>query len=158
MKPDRTHPRVESLTASQVKALLVVASASGGKPAASPRRRAAGGERRLARMAGARHGGKADLLETTTAATTPVEDLIRTKDLAKTLIKAAADSRQREAATVLYHAAVASAFVHHATAISSRPMARQQGLYEGLAASWADHAIGRLFREAAARLASEPRP
>ncbi len=125
MKPD--------LTASQVKALLIVASLPG-PPLAGP---------------------YSDLLEKVAQDTTAVQELTRVKEQAKALMKEAADEGDRDAARLLYHAAVAAAFVHHGAAISGRPMRKQQRLYERFAEQWAGHALGRLFREAAARVAGE---
>lgn len=129
MKPDdsKIAARFESLTGSQVKALFLVAS---GSDLASETEQ---------------------LLATATKDTTPVEELIRLKERAKVLIKEAADNRHREEARLLYHAAVASAFVRHGATISGRPMLKQQTLYERLAETWDGHPIGQLFREAAAR-------
>lgn len=120
------------LTASQVKALLIVASKSRRQSAAAP---------------------YSDLLEQATSETTSVDELVRIKDLAKGFLKETADSRHREAAQLLYHVTVAAAFVHHATEISGRPMRKQRLLYERYAETWAGHRIGHLFREAALRVA-----
>jgi hypothetical protein len=151
-KPPRnwTTARLESLTASQVKALLVVASGSRAAAQSSPRN-ADEEDRLLADMSRA-HGGANDrLLDKASTEATPVDELIRIKNLAKTLINEAGDSRQRDVARLLYHVAVAAAFVHHAAAISGRPIEKQRLLYERFAAAWAGHAIGRVFGEAAAR-------
>jgi hypothetical protein len=123
MKPD--------LSESQVKALLRVAS-------------------KAPRHAPPPH---AELLARVTAATTPVAELREIKERAKALLHEAQDRPQRDAAQVLYHAAVAAAFVHHAAEISGRPMHKQHALYERLATAWAGHGVGRLFHDAAARLA-----
>jgi hypothetical protein len=128
MKTDLSH--------SQVKALLAVAAKSR-RPSADP---------------------YADLLEAATKPTTTVEELVRIKERAKVLIGEAADARHRDAATLLYHAAVAAAFVHHDAEISGRPMRKQQTIYERFAAKLAERPLGRLFREAAARLARTPPP
>jgi hypothetical protein len=128
MKTDLTH--------SQVRALLVVAAKSR-RTSADP---------------------YADLLEAATTQTTPVPELVRIKERAKILIGEAADARHRDAATLLYHAAVAAAFVHHDAEISGRPMHKQQTVYERFAAKLAEQPLGRLFREAAARVARRPPP
>jgi hypothetical protein len=119
------------LSPSQVKALLVVAAKSR-RPTADP---------------------YADLLDEATKETTPVPELARIKERAKVLIDKAEDTRHRDAATLLYHAAVAAAFVHHNAEISGRPMHKQQAVYERFAAQLAEQPLGRLFREAAARVA-----
>ena len=86
-------------------------------------------------------------------AATSVTELSRMKELAKVLIRDAADDRRsREAATLLYHVAVAAALVHHDAAISGRPLRGHEPLYEMFAATWDGHPIGALFRQAAARV------
>lgn len=118
--------------------------------------RAADVERLLSDMAGA-GSLRTSILASTAAATTSVDELIRIKEDAKTLAADASDGPHREAARLLYHLAVAAAFVHHGAAISGRPLAKQQGLYDQLAEAWAEHAIGRVFRNAAMRLADSDR-
>ena len=124
------------LSESQVKALLIVASKSG-RPSVSP---------------------YADLLDRAMNETTTVQELAGIKEQAKAFLKEASDSRHRDAATLLYHVAVAAAFVRHGAAISGRPMRKQQELYEKFAATWAGHPIGELFREAARRVARGATP
>jgi len=124
------------LSESQVKALLIVASKPR-RPSTSP---------------------YADLLDKAAKETTKVEELAAIKEEAKAFLKEAADSHHRDAATLLYHVAVAAAFVRHGAAISGRPMRKQQELYEKFAATWAGHPIGRLFREAALRVAGTNTP
>ena len=80
------------------------------------------------------------------------------KDLAKVFMTQADDRPHREAARLLYHAAVAAAFVRHAAAISGRPMHKQLDLYERLAQTWAGQPIGELFGEAVARVAGSKPP
>jgi hypothetical protein len=128
MKTDLSH--------SQVKALLVVAAKSR-RASADP---------------------YADLLEVVAQPTTPVPELTSIKERAKVLIGEAADTRHRDAATLLYHAAVAAAFVHHGAEISGRPMHKQQTVYERFAEKFAGQPLGRLFREAASRVARAPLP
>ena len=118
------------LSDSLVKALLVVAS--------QPRRRGS---------------PYAALLEKAVAAATPVEELTAIKERAKGFLQEATGRRRREAATLLYHTAVASAFVHHGAAISGRPAHKQLEVYERFAGEWGERPIGRLFREAARRIA-----
>jgi hypothetical protein len=124
------------LSESQVKALLIVASKSR-RPSVSP---------------------YADLLDKAVRATTSVQELAGIKEQAKKFLKETADSRHRDAATLLYHVTVAAAFVRHGAEISGRPMRKQQQLYEKFAETWAGHAIGQLFREAALRVAGTNTP
>jgi len=148
----RTRGHLDSLTGNQLKTLLMVAAdpeAAADTAAAN----AAGVERLLAEMSGTRD--TADLLANAANDTTSVEELIRIKELAKTWAGEAADHSHREAARLLYHLAVAAAFVHHGAAISGRPLPRQQKLYEAFADAWVGHPAGHVFREAAARLTRE---
>ena len=121
-------PDYKNLSPSQVKALFIVASES---------------------------DSHSNVMETATKQTTSVQELTRIKELAKALMKEAGDRQHLEAARLLYHVSVASAFVHHDAAISGRPMHKQQFQYERLAATWSEHPIGQLFREAAARVARD---
>ena len=120
------------LSRAQVRALLIVASKSRGR-SVQP---------------------YAELLETATKETTPVAELVQIKDLAKGYLRDATDRRHREAATLVYHVAVAAAFVHHGAMISGRPMRKQWRVYEQFAAVWEGRPIGHIFREAAARVAA----
>lgn len=150
---DWTSGRLESLTGAQVKALLRVASGVQRAGAAAPDSQAADTTRLIADLGRAAGESDPGLLDRAARETTPVAELTRIKDRAKALVKAADDLPHREAAQLLYHVAVAAAFVHHGVAISSRPAHKQHALYERFAASWGEHRIGRLFREAAARVA-----
>ena len=136
MKPNWTNARLESLTVSQVKALLLVASESPPDWGTMPHK---------------------ELLETAAHEATSVQELTRIKESAKVLMKQAEEGPEREAAQLLYHLAVAAAFVRHGAEISGRPMRKQQALYERFAATWADQPMGELFREAAARVAGANR-
>jgi len=131
-----TAAHLESLSGSQVKALLRVASES---PLADV-------EQLL--------GEHASLLSAAMERTTPVQELTRIKNIAKTLIENAEDGSRREAARLLYHASVAAAFVRHGATISGRPMQKQQPVYQRLAAAWGGSPIGQLFDEAAARVSA----
>ena len=127
---------MKSLSESQVKALLIVASKS--------RRRS------TAPYAG--------LLDEAVKETTTVQELAGLKEQAKGFLKEPADRRHRDAATLLYHVAVAAAFVRHGAQISGRPMRKQQPLYQQFADTWAGHPIGQLFREAARRATGTDTP
>jgi hypothetical protein len=123
-------------TESQVKALLIVASKSR-RPSPAP---------------------YADLVDKAANETTTVQELAGIKEQAKAFLTAAADSRHRDAATLLYHLAVVAAFVRHGASISGRPMHKQRKLYDTFATTWAGHPIGQLFREAARRVAGADTP
>jgi hypothetical protein len=97
----------------------------------------------------------ATALERAADAATPLDELVALKHQAKTLIGSATDHEERAAAQVLYHAAVAGAFVHHGTTITSRSIAKQRSLYADLAGTVNSPAVRRLFTTAAARLADD---
>ena len=142
------------LTPSQVRALLVVASKPRVAPAMAWSNKIARIERQLAELLGATAGPRSELLNEAMQATTPVHTLRSIKEVAKALIRKSVTRDHRDAARLLYHAAVAAAAVHHAAPISGRPMHEQQDVYERLAAAWAGHPLGRLFADAAARAAA----
>ena len=142
------------LTRSQVRALLVVASRPRAAPAMARNNEIARIERQLAELMSGSAGPRSGLLNETTQAATPVHTLRSIKEVAKALIRQAVTRDHRDAARLLYHAAVAGAAVHHAAPISGRPMHKQQDVYGRLAAAWAGHPLGRLFDEAAARAAA----
>ena len=152
MKPDTKswmNPPGPSLTGSQVKALLLVATES--RLQAEPlSQRAAELDGMLEEMSRAYGPTSSDLLSRAADPATTVDERTRIKDLAKQLIESDADDSHRDAARLLYHVAVAAALVHHGAAISGRPIQKQQPLYEELAETWAGHAIGDVFRDAAA--------
>jgi hypothetical protein len=125
MKPD--------FTESQIKALLIAASAADERPMRP----------------------YFDQVERAVDERTSLDDLRRLKEQAKALAADAPDVQHRESAQLLYHVAVASAFVRHATEISGRPMHKQAHIYERFADAWSGHAVGKLFREAAARIAGK---
>jgi hypothetical protein len=137
-----------ALSSSQLKTLLLVALPSPEESAAL-RHSLAAAEQLLLEM-GRGHGASSpDVLEKAARPATSVAELIRIKEFAKVLIRAAADADQREAAQLLYHVSVASAFVHHDAAISSRAIGKERALYERFAVRWYGHQVGRLFRAAA---------
>jgi hypothetical protein len=80
---------------------------------------------------------------------TPLAVLRDIKGLAKQLVGVAASRAHRDAATVLYHAAIAAGVAHHATNLSSRPLEPRAPLYEELAVALAADPLGGLFAEAA---------
>ena len=139
------------LTGSQVKALWLVASDAHLLDSDWAKTTAARTNRRLARMTRIVGEPMRDALGTLLDAATPVRELCRIKELAKSLIRQAPNRQCRNDATLLYHLAVAAAFVHHDTAISARPSRKQLPLYDMFADTWDGHPIGLLFREAAAR-------
>lgn len=74
------------------------------------------------------------------------------KAFAQVFIKKATCESERVAATLLYHATVASAWARHGENISTRSLANRGPLYEDLADIMKTDPLGRIFREAADRL------
>ena len=99
----------------------------------------------------------ADLLDRVVDSATTTDELTRIKEVAKGHLERAEDRSQREDAAVVYHAAVAAAFVRHGTLISGRPMRKQREVYQELAERHAGEPLGQLFRDALARLADHER-
>jgi hypothetical protein len=93
-----------------------------------------------------------DLLEQALETGTSIDALRRIKDQAKEFLKTADDARHRDGAQLLYHVAVASAFVNHAAEISGRPMQKQRDVYERFAERWIGQPLGELFREVIRRI------
>jgi hypothetical protein len=58
----------------------------------------------------------------------------------------------RDAATVVYHAAIAAAFASHGVTISARAISSRFGLYQDLAVVFADHPFGHIFQAAVDRM------
>jgi hypothetical protein len=83
---------------------------------------------------------------------TPVEALRGMKDLSKQLLEQAGTDPHRNAATLLYHAAVAAAFARHGINISTRPLQARRELYEDLAIVLAGEPLGTVFQAAVDRL------
>jgi hypothetical protein len=117
------------LTEDQIKALLMVAAKH--RPAAA--------------------APYSELVDKAANPAATVQELAGLKEQAKALLLTAGDTRHRDAATLLYHLAVAAAFVRHGAAISGRPIYKQLKVYEDFAAVWEEHPIGQLFLEAARR-------
>ena len=135
-----------TLSASQIKTLLLVAS----EPADASTPSVEEIEHQLMEMSGDGDASRVHLLRLAFDEATPVAELTRLKDLAKTFARDAVDNAHREAAQLLYHASVAAALVHHGTRISGRPLRKQQPTYQALATTWEGHRLGDLFRRAAA--------
>jgi hypothetical protein len=98
----------------------------------------------------------ADLLDAAADPSTPLAELASIKDTAKGHLERAADARQREQAALVYHTAVAAAFVHHRARISGRPMRKQREIYQQFADAHGPGPLGRVFREALVRMAEDP--
>lgn len=141
----------------QLKRLLSLAQTSGHHADFLPAELA--NRRELARVLTALCGNTAEsgeaLLSTTCARQTPLAALQAIKDLAKSLVSKATSEVERAAATLLYHAAVAAALVHHEQNISSRTAGARYALYEDLAAFMAGDALAQVFQEAADKLAAD---
>ncbi len=101
-------------------------------------------------------GRSGDLLLTTVCdPATALEVLRGIKELAKRLLAEAPTDAHRNAATVLYHAAIAAGVAHHGTNMSSRPLDARLPLYEDLAATLAGERLGLIFHAAVERARDE---
>jgi hypothetical protein len=97
-------------------------------------------------------GESGDLLITTVCAEdTPLEVLMGIKELAKRLVAGARTESHSNAATLLYHAAVAAAVARHGANVSSLPLGERLSLCEDLAVALAGHPLGEVFRAAVER-------
>jgi hypothetical protein len=77
---------------------------------------------------------------------TPLEGLETVRREARELIKRAQSVTQRAAAELLYHAAVAAAYVRHGANIASRPIDIRRTLYERLAGLLSSGPVADIFR------------
>lgn len=142
---------LDRVSPAQIKSLLDLATRSEANSPLPTQAADAPGLRRLLAELCHGHGQSSDLvLDTVCDPETPLEVLRGVKELAKKLVSAATTDPQRHAATILYHAAIASAVAHHGTNISSRPLAARLDLYEHLAERLAEEPLGRVFLVAVA--------
>jgi hypothetical protein len=88
------------------------------------------------------------LLEMACAADASLDGLTAIKERAKLLLDRAATPEDRGAATILYHVAIASGFLHHGRNLSSRPIELYLPLYDDLAAALRSGPMEELFRGA----------
>lgn len=140
-----------ALTTRQVKTLLTAALEAPAACLASSRLDGrAGAAQRLLNQMGARVGEPCEgIVIRTASATTSLSVLRRTKELAKRLLMTAENPEQRDAATFLYHLAVAAALHGHGEHISKQPLQRQKDIYRRLSRLFHGDVAGCLFEEAA---------
>ena len=153
---DGSRSLIDQCTADQLKALLALARGPQ-PPGQSPQpwaMRPAEFAKRLAELCKVEAVSGELLLATLSAPGTSPAVLGRIKELAKRLLNKAPPDAHRAAATLLYHAAVAAALATHGVNISSRTSAARWPLYEDLSSIFADHPLGRIFRQAADRIAA----
>jgi hypothetical protein len=147
---DPTTLGVSSMPATRMRALLQAAldsPAEGGVPVDG-----AAGASQLLAVLGRRVGAPGEgLLEEAMAPTASVPDLVRIKEAAKVLRAKAEQRDDRDAATLLYLVAVATALARYGIEISSSPAEERRERYELLATHHAGFALGDLFRRAADR-------
>lgn len=153
---DGSHSLIDRCTAAQLKELLALACGArpGGQSLLDWARRPADLARLLTELCEGEEASGEILLSTLCDPETPLAVLRGIKELAKRLLKGAKGEPQRAAATVLYHAAVAAAFARHGVNVSMRAIEARWSLYEDLAAVFAEHPLGGLFRQAAERIAN----
>ncbi|MCI0490703.1 MAG: hypothetical protein L0229_29265 [Blastocatellia bacterium] len=145
--------RIEQCTQAQLKELLSLAAGQPGRNVSMPIGMADREElyRLLAELCGGEEGSGELLLTTICAEEAPVEALRGIKELAKKLSADARTEAHRNAAILVYHAAIAAAFGRHGINLSSRPIDARCSLYEDLATAFAEDPLGDVFREAADR-------
>lgn len=112
---------------------------------------------RVASMPEQPGGPYAALLARAIDPTTAVDELSQIKEQAKLFLSEAID-RERDDATLLYHATVAAAFVHHGAKISGRALHKQLPSYEQFAAAWEGQPIGQLFQDAVRLITAQEPP
>ena len=151
--PPPTGTITGSLATARLKALLLIALESPmGQDGETALHSAADASVRLAAL-GRRVGTSCEgLFEDAAAPTTSVPDLVRLKEAAKALLGKAERPEDREAASLLYHLAVAAAFGRHGLEMSSRPVGDNRERYTRLATHFAGFAIGDIFRRALDRM------
>jgi len=138
---------LDRVAPSQLKTLLGLATRTeaGSGPLAAQAADAAGLRRLLTELCRGQGESGEILLETVCDPETPVEVLRGVKELAKKLVAAAATEAQRNAATILYHAAIAGGVAYHGVDLSSRPVATRLALYDELAVALAGDPLGGVF-------------
>jgi hypothetical protein len=93
----------------------------------------------------------AELLERAAHPESSVEQLREVVSSAQTLSAEAADEQQWQAASFLYHLAIAAALVRHHVDLSTRTLNSRVCLYEDFASSLLEDPLGEIFRDAADR-------
>lgn len=138
---------LDHCTAAQLKALLSLAAEPGRAVASLPRIAARFDE--LLSQLSARHGfSSGELVDTICDPDSSVAALDATKEEAKRLRAKENSADLRDAATVIYHAAIAAAFARSGTNLSRRAIEQRFGLYEDLASAFAGRRLERIFRAA----------
>ncbi len=149
----KTRSELDHCSAAQLAALLGLAVAPGAGPSSLPAesRDAARLARLLTDFLPEDGESGQTLLEMVCETSTAVETLRRLKELGKRLAADSPSEAHRDAARVLYHAAVAAAYAYHGENASSRPIESRLALYEDLAAALGGQPLGSVFREAVER-------
>lgn len=99
----------------------------------------------------------ANLLEIVSYETTRLDKLLEVKNLAKLLVDKADTDRHRNAAILLYHAAIAAAYGRERVNLSSRPIESRLSLYDDLALALRRSPLGKVFRQSVEHAAAETR-
>lgn len=153
VKPTTT--TIDRATREQLRTLLGLASQPPGQRGSAARLGTATSldelRRLLSECCGAIGESGELLLATACDEKTPVAALRSIKDIAKELRSKAQSEAHRQAATLLYHAAIAAAFAWHGVNLSSRPIESRCDLYEDLGNAFAGEVLGEVFRRAVDR-------
>ena len=91
------------------------------------------------------------LLAIVAASGSKLEELQRLKEIGKRLVADAPTEAHRNAARVLYHAAIAAAYANHGVNLSSHPIGARLQLYEELAGLLGGDPLGAVFHKAVKR-------
>jgi len=133
-----------------VKTLLAVALAASPSPEAdsTPNDRMANAQHILSELGEKAHESCEGIFARLAAPGLPLSDLRKVKELSKRLLAVAESQAHRDAATLLYHLAVATALVHRGEHISGEPLEARKHIYSRLAELFSGDAIGEIFRRA----------
>jgi hypothetical protein len=155
----RTGSELDHCTISQLRTLLRLAVAPGERATSLPAEAGdmADLKRLLTDLLPAEAESGRVLLELVSERDTPVDALRRVKELGKRLIADAPSGAHRNAARVLYHAAIAAGYAGAGVNLSSRSIASRLPLYEDLASVLVGQTLGAVFRKAAERAARADR-
>lgn len=145
---------LDQCNAAQLKALLSLAAEPGREVSSLPRIAARFNElqSQLRELVAGDGSVPSDLGEIICDPGTSLEAMDAAKEEAKRLRAKATSADLRDAATVIYHAAIAAAFAGEGVNLSTRAIEHRFGLYEDLAAAFAGHPLERIFRSAVDRM------
>ncbi len=134
----------------QLKTLLGLAARGTSDPLVDTAEDPGALDRLLTELCAGRAESGALLIETVSDPKSSLGVLRGVKELAKQLAQLAPTPAHRQAATLLYHGAVAAAAGRHGANLSSQPLAERLDLWLELAALLSDSPLGAVFGDAVA--------